>query len=68
MGEAMAYSVPVLAPAEIGLTKLFLKNGQLGYLYKFNNSSSFKNRVMQVIENYSIAITKQKSTQNYKSF
>ena len=58
MGEAMAYSVPVLAPAEIGLTKLFLKNGQLGYLYKLNNSSSFKNRVMHVIENYSKAIKK----------
>ena len=69
MGEAMAYSVPVLAPAEIGLTKLFLKNGQLGYLYKLNNSSSFKNRVMHVIENYSKAIKKaRKARRSIKRF
>ena len=29
MGEAMSYGIPVLAPKEIGLTKLFLKNGKI---------------------------------------
>ena len=58
MGEAMSCSIPVLAPAEIGLTKLFLKNGQLGYLYKLNSPSSFKDKVMQVIENHSVAVKK----------
>lgn len=58
MGEAMAYSIPILAPAEIGLTKLFLKNGEVGYLYKLNDSKSFMNKVKQVINNYPLAISK----------
>lgn len=60
MGEAMACSIPVLAPKEVGLTKLFLKNAKYGYLYKLKSSKSFTRQVYSVINNYSLAIKKAK--------
>ena len=60
MGEAMAFGIPVLAPREIGLTKLFLKNEKFGYLYKSGNSNSFSKKISEIISNYNRAIIKGK--------
>tara|TARA_Y100000590_G_C15725217_1_gene1014979 strand:+ start:468 stop:1553 length:1086 start_codon:yes stop_codon:yes gene_type:complete len=64
MGEAMSYGIPVLAPKEIGLTKLFLKNGKIGYLYKLDNSNSFQQKINEIIKNYSSASKKAKMAYN----
>ena len=60
----MSYGIPVLAPKEIGLTKLFLKNGKIGYLYKLDNSNSFQQKINEIIKNYSSASKKAKMAYN----
>jgi glycosyltransferase involved in cell wall biosynthesis len=60
MGEAMAYGIPVLAPKNVGLTKLFLKNGKYGFLYKNSDNNSFKNKVFEIINFYTSAKSKAK--------
>jgi len=65
MGEAMSYGIPVLAPKNIGLTKLFLKNGKYGFLYQNENSLSFKRKIFKIINNYSLA--KKKALMSLKS-
>ena len=52
MGEAMSFGIPVLAPKNVGSTNLFLKNGEFGYLYKNENSESFKRKVSEILSNY----------------
>jgi glycosyltransferase involved in cell wall biosynthesis len=60
LGEAMSYSIPVLAPEEVGLSRLFLSNGKFGYLYESNNPKSFKNKISIIINDYLLAIKKAK--------
>ena len=42
MGEAMSHGIPILAPKNVGLTNLFIGNNKYGYLYKSEDSKSFK--------------------------
>ena len=65
MGEAMSYGIPVLAPKNIGLTNLFLKNGKYGFLYQNENNLSFKRKIYEIINNYNLA--KKKAFMGFKS-
>ena len=65
MGEAMSYGIPVLAPKNIGLTNLFLKNGKYGFLYKNDNNLSFKKKIYEILNNYNLA--KKKALLGFKS-
>ena len=65
MGEAMSFGVPVLAPKNIGLTNLFLKNGKYGFLYQNDNNLSFKRKISEILDNYSLA--KKKALFGFKS-
>ena len=56
----MAYGIPVLAPKNVGLTNLFLKNGKYGFLYKNSDENSFRNKILEVINFYSLAKLKAK--------
>ena len=52
MGEAMSFGIPVLAPKNVGSTNFYLKNGKFGYLYKNENSNSFKKKILEILSDY----------------
>ena len=61
MGEAMSHCIPVLAPKNVGLSNIFIKNEKNGFLYKSENDNSFKNKINQITGNYSLRKTKAKN-------
>ena len=65
MGEAMSFGIPVLAPKNVGSTNFYLKNGKLGYLYKNENSNSFKKKISEILSDYKRA--KKKAIKGYHS-
>ena len=64
MGEAMSYGIPVLAPKNVGLANIFIGNNKYGYLYKSENSNSFKEKINYIIKNYKNAFLKAKRGYN----
>ncbi len=64
MGEAMSYCIPVIAPKNVGLTNLFIGNDKYGYLYKSEDSKSFKKKINLIIKNYRKAFAKAKKGYN----
>ena len=65
MGEAMSFGIPVLAPKNVGSTNFYLKNGKFGYLYKNENSNSFKKKILEILSDYKRA--KKKAIKGYYS-
>lgn len=61
MGEAMSYGIPVLAPENVGLSNLFIKNEKNGFLYKSEDKNSFKKKINQIINNFSLRKNKAKN-------
>jgi len=57
----MSYCIPVLAPKNVGLSNIFIKNEKNGFLYKSENNNSFKNKINQITGNYSLRKTKAKN-------
>ena len=60
LGEAIAYSVPCVAPKHVGLANLLLDNGKSGYLYSQGNDKSFQSKVILALKNYKFTIKKTK--------
>ena len=58
LGEAIAYSIPCVAPKNVGLSNILLKNGKGGYLYEQGNDKSFQNAVTNALRNYRKTIRK----------
>tara|TARA_B100000401_G_C52797450_1_gene716712 strand:+ start:303 stop:1493 length:1191 start_codon:yes stop_codon:yes gene_type:complete len=64
MGEAMSYCIPVIAPKNVGLTNLFIGNDKYGYLYKSEDSESFRKKINYIIKNYRKAFAKARKGYN----
>ena len=60
MGEAIARSIPCIAPRNVGLANLLLNNGKYGYLYKQGNNDNFKQKIIYCLKNYKKSIDKSK--------
>ena len=58
LGEAIAHSIPCVAPRNVGLANVLLKNGKGGYLYKQGNNRSFQEKVHYALKNYKKTIQK----------
>ena len=58
LGEALSHGIPVLAPKNVGLSNLILKNGSYGFLYKPDNSYSFKRKIAFITKNYNKSLNK----------
>ena len=58
LGEALAYSIPCVAPKNVGLSNYMLKNGKGGYLYKQGNDKSFQDNVAYALKYYQKTIRK----------
>ena len=58
LGEALAYSIPCVAPKNVGLSNYMLKNGKGGYLYKQGNDKSFQDNVVYALKYYQKTIRK----------
>ena len=42
LGEALSHGIPVVAPKNVGLANMVLKNGRYGYLYDPEKKNSFR--------------------------
>jgi glycosyltransferase involved in cell wall biosynthesis len=60
LGEAIARSIPCIAPKNVGLANLLLKNGEYGYLYKQGSDNNFKQKIIYCLKNYKKSIHKSK--------
>ena len=58
LGEAIARSIPCLAPKNVGLANVLLNNGKYGYLYTQGNDKSFQRKVIYALKNYKTTIKK----------
>ena len=58
LGEALSHGIPILAPRNVGLSNLILKNGLYGFLYKPGNNNSFKFKIESIMNNYNKALKK----------
>ena len=58
LGEAIGYSIPCVAPKNIGLSNILLNYGKGGYLYKQGNDKSFKKVITLAIKNYKLSLKK----------
>lgn len=56
LAEAISYKIPCVAPKNVGLSNLLLKNGRAGYLYKSEDSSDFQNKIEDALLNYKKSI------------
>ena len=60
IGEALSYKIPCIAPTKVGLSDFVFSNGKYGYLYKPGNNKSFQKKILEIFNNYSVAINKAK--------
>jgi len=60
LGEGISYSIPCIAPKNVGLANILLKNGKGGHLYTQGNDKSFQNTVVFALKNYKKTINKTK--------
>ena len=60
LGEGIGYSIPCVAPKNVGLANILLKNGKGGYLYSQGNDKSFQNTIIFAVKNYKKTINKTK--------
>ncbi len=60
IGEALSYKIPCIAPTRVGLSDYVFSNGRYGYLYKPGNDKSFQKKILEIFNNYTLAINKAK--------
>lgn len=58
LGEALSHGIPVVAPKNVGLANMVLKNGRYGYLYDPEKKNSFRLKIISIIKNYKHALYK----------
>ena len=58
LGEAIARSIPCLAPRNVGLANILLNNGKNGHLYTQANDKSFQKEITNALKNYKATIKK----------
>ncbi len=58
LGEALSHGIPVLAPKNVGLSNLILKNGSYGFLYRPDSNYSFKRKITFITKNYNKSLNK----------
>tara|TARA_B110000971_G_scaffold90403_1_gene92980 strand:- start:1273 stop:2364 length:1092 start_codon:yes stop_codon:yes gene_type:complete len=56
LAEAISYKIPCIAPRNVGLSNLLLKNGKAGHLYRSEDAIDFQNKVENAITNYKRSI------------
>lgn len=64
LGEAIGYSIPCVAPKNVGLSNILLNYGKGGYLYNQGNDKSFKKVITLAIKNYKLSLKKTKIASN----
>ena len=60
IGEALSYKIPCMAPTKVGLSDFVFSNGKYGYLYKPGSNESFQKKILEIFDNYNVAINKAK--------
>jgi len=60
IGEALSYKIPCIAPTKVGLSDFVFSNGKYGYLYKPGNNKSFQKKILEIFDNYTLAIDRAK--------
>lgn len=58
LGEALSHGIPVVAPKNVGLANMVLKNGKYGYLYNPEKKNCFQSKIISIIKNYKHALSK----------
>ena len=58
LGEAIARSIPCVAPRNVGLANTLLNNGKYGHLYTQANDKSFQKTIINALKNYKATIKK----------
>tara|TARA_B110001452_G_scaffold113731_1_gene94297 strand:+ start:3375 stop:4475 length:1101 start_codon:yes stop_codon:yes gene_type:complete len=64
IGEALSYKIPCIAPTKVGLSDFVFSNGKYGYLYKPGDDKSFQKKILEIFNNYNVAINKAKKGYN----